>query len=117
MVVLFAITWVFFVYRDDPYVDSEHAGGRRLGMEPGVSAIPATIERGAKPRTAKSPAPTARLTVDVKRDLDLRPEDAAAIDALIESRPQAGVFLSKTWLSGFFAEPPTSPRPWPVLLR
>jgi O-antigen/teichoic acid export membrane protein len=31
MVVLFAVTWVFFVYRDDPYVDLKaHAAGRRV---------------------------------------------------------------------------------------
>jgi hypothetical protein len=31
MVLLFAITWVFFVYRDDPYVDLRaHLGGRRI---------------------------------------------------------------------------------------
>ena len=82
-----------------------------------MSGMPATIDPGAEPRAAKSPAPTARLTVDVKRDLDLRPEDAAALDALIESRPQAGVFLSRTWLSGFFAEPPQDREPLLVLLR
>jgi O-antigen/teichoic acid export membrane protein len=31
MVLLFAITWAFFVYRDDPYVDVRaHLGGRRV---------------------------------------------------------------------------------------
>ena len=31
MVLLFAITWVFFVYRDDPYVNLKaHLGGRRV---------------------------------------------------------------------------------------
>jgi peptidoglycan biosynthesis protein MviN/MurJ (putative lipid II flippase) len=31
MVLLFAMTWVFFVYRDDPYVDLKaHLGGRRV---------------------------------------------------------------------------------------
>jgi CelD/BcsL family acetyltransferase involved in cellulose biosynthesis len=86
-------------------------------MEPGMSRVPATIERGAEPRAPKTLTPTARLTVDVKRDLDLTPEDAAAIDALIENRPQAGVFLSKAWLSGFFAEPPENCEALLVLLR
>lgn len=86
-------------------------------MEPGVSRVPATVEPCAEPRAPKTPTPTARLTIDVKGDLDLRPEDAAALDALIERRPQAGVFLSKAWLSGFFAEPPHSFEPLLVLLR
>ena len=31
MVVLFVVTWVLFVYRDDPYVDLKaHLGGRRV---------------------------------------------------------------------------------------
>src|SRR5204863_1597360 len=37
---------------------------------------------------------------------ELPSDDAAAIDRLLESRPEVGVFLSRAWLSGFFAEPP-----------
>jgi CelD/BcsL family acetyltransferase involved in cellulose biosynthesis len=86
-------------------------------MEPGVSRAPATIESCAEPQSAKARAPSGRLTVDVKRDLDLSPEDVGALDALIESRPQVGVFLSKAWLSGFFAEPPEGFEPSLVLFR
>jgi CelD/BcsL family acetyltransferase involved in cellulose biosynthesis len=49
--------------------------------------------------------------------MNLMPEDAAALDALIEGRPRLGVFLSKGWLSGFFAEPPAGFEPAVVLLR
>jgi CelD/BcsL family acetyltransferase involved in cellulose biosynthesis len=57
------------------------------------------------------------LTVELKHDLNLRGEDAAALETLIEDRPQVGVFLSKAWLSGFFAEPPAGAEPLLVLLR
>lgn len=88
-----------------------------MEMEQGVSRVPATIESSAEPRSAKAPTPPARLTVEIRNDFDLRPEDAAALEALIESRPQVGVFLSKAWLSGFFAEPPSGFEPFLVLLR
>jgi CelD/BcsL family acetyltransferase involved in cellulose biosynthesis len=45
-----------------------------------------------------------RLTVELHRSLDLQPEDSAAVTALVEGRPEVGVFVSKPWLSGFFAE-------------
>jgi CelD/BcsL family acetyltransferase involved in cellulose biosynthesis len=88
-----------------------------MEMEQSVSRVPATIESCAEPRSAKAPTPSARLTVEIRSDFDLRPDDAAALDALIESRPQVGVFLSKAWLSGFFVEPPTGFEPFLVLLR
>jgi CelD/BcsL family acetyltransferase involved in cellulose biosynthesis len=37
-------------------------------------------------------------------DLALRPADEAALDRLVDARPGVGVFVSKPWLSGFFAE-------------
>lgn len=86
-------------------------------MEPGVSRVPATIASCPEPRSARAPIPPARLTVEIRNDFDLRPEDAAALEALIESRPQVGVFLSKAWLSGFFVEPPSGFEPFLVLLR
>jgi CelD/BcsL family acetyltransferase involved in cellulose biosynthesis len=61
--------------------------------------------------------PAARLTVEVKRDLDWRPEDAASLAGLLESRPSVAVFLSNAWLSGFFAEPPPGCDPALALLR
>ena len=68
-------------------------------------------------QSSSAPASPARLTVELKRDLDLRPEDTASLESLIEGRPNLGVFVSKAWLSGFFAEPPTGFEPSLVLLR
>jgi len=82
-----------------------------------MSRLPATIECCAEPRSSKAWKPPAGLTVEIKSGLDLRPEDAVALEALIESRPQVGVFLSKAWLSGFFVEPPRGFEPLLVLLR
>jgi CelD/BcsL family acetyltransferase involved in cellulose biosynthesis len=59
----------------------------------------------------------AGLSVELRRDLDLPAVDAAALDTLIDSRPETGVFLSRAWLSGFFAEPPAGFEPAVVLLR
>lgn len=61
--------------------------------------------------------PTDHLCVELKRDLDLQPADAAVLDALIERQPHVGVFLSPAWLSGFFADPPAGDEPVIVLLR
>ncbi len=62
-------------------------------------------------------APRTSLSIEVARDLDLRPQDALAYDALIAGRPEAGVFLSRAWLSGLFAEPSAGSEPLLVLLR
>jgi CelD/BcsL family acetyltransferase involved in cellulose biosynthesis len=85
-------------------------------MEPGVSRLPA-IAYTSKPGSPKVETRQRGLTIEVKRDLDFRFEDAAALEALIESRPRVGVFVSKAWLSGFFAEPPPHFEPVLVLLR
>ena len=62
-------------------------------------------------------APRTSLTVEATQGLDLRPQDALAYDALVASRPETGVFLSRAWLSGLFAEPPAGSEPLLVLLR
>jgi CelD/BcsL family acetyltransferase involved in cellulose biosynthesis len=61
--------------------------------------------------------PTDRLSVELKRDLDLEPDDRRTLDRLIDSRPYVGAFLSPAWLSGFFAEPPAGAEPSLALLR
>jgi CelD/BcsL family acetyltransferase involved in cellulose biosynthesis len=61
--------------------------------------------------------PGGRLTVELGRDLDLGPADGTALAALLESRPTVAVFLSKAWLSGFFADRPAGARPGLVLFR
>jgi CelD/BcsL family acetyltransferase involved in cellulose biosynthesis len=85
-------------------------------MEPGVSGAPAMIARTESP-SPKPPASPGRITVDVHRGLGLLPEDADALDALIESRPNVGVFLTRAWLSGYFAEPPLGCEPSILLFR
>jgi len=49
----------------------------------------------------------ARLSLDVRRDLDWCAADAAALEGLVEARPHVGVFLTTAWLSGFFTHPPS----------
>ena len=58
-----------------------------------------------------------RLTIELRSNLDLRREDCEALDSLIEARPRAGVFASKAWLSGLFAEPPAGVTPSMALIR
>ena len=50
------------------------------------------------------PPPADGLRVEVLLDMHLRGEDETALEALVEARPEVGVFMSKPWLSGFFAE-------------
>jgi CelD/BcsL family acetyltransferase involved in cellulose biosynthesis len=83
--------------------------------EQGVSQVSATAR--LEPAPAVPSLPPAALTVEVRRDLDLRPEDAASLAGLLESRPSVAVFLSNAWLSGFFAEPPRGGDPALVLVR
>jgi CelD/BcsL family acetyltransferase involved in cellulose biosynthesis len=78
---------------------------------------PAIAGVHAVPRPSPIVTTPARLTVDLRSNLDLRPEDAAALDTLIEGRPQTGVFLSRAWLSGFFLERPRGVEPAIVMLR
>lgn len=86
-------------------------------MEPGVSRVSTAVEACAEPNLAKPPGTPGRITIEVQQSLDLRPADAAAFDALIASRPALGVFVSKPWLSGLFADPPQGCEPSLVLLR
>ena len=45
-----------------------------------------------------------RLRATCQVDLDLDPEDEATLDAMVEARPETGLFVSKPWLSGYFNE-------------
>lgn len=47
---------------------------------------------------------TEGLEVEAQSHLQLRPDDEAALEALVDARPQVGLFGSKPWLSGFFAD-------------
>jgi CelD/BcsL family acetyltransferase involved in cellulose biosynthesis len=85
-------------------------------VEPGMNlAIATGADRAA--RSVVPLLPADRLSVEVKRDLDLDPEDARALDGLIDGRPYVGAFLSPAWLSGFFAEPPAGVEPSLALFR
>jgi CelD/BcsL family acetyltransferase involved in cellulose biosynthesis len=86
-------------------------------MDQGVRQRPAVADWRAGPRPIPIVMLPGRLTVELRSNLDLRPEDAAALDTLIEGRPQAGVFLSRAWLSGYFIEPPFGVEPSVVMLR
>jgi CelD/BcsL family acetyltransferase involved in cellulose biosynthesis len=67
--------------------------------------------------TAKTPGPSGQMTVEVRRDLEFAPEDAAVLETLIAARPHVGVFVSKAWLTGCFAEPPDGFEPSLLLMR
>jgi len=60
---------------------------------------------------------TGRIAVEIKHDLDLSPADVAVFDDLIATRPDVGVFISRSWLSGLFAESPDGAAPALVLFR
>lgn len=62
-------------------------------------------------------AATGPLAVEARRDLVLASQDAASVEALIASRPGVGIFLTRAWLSGFFAEPPRGFEPSLAILR
>jgi CelD/BcsL family acetyltransferase involved in cellulose biosynthesis len=78
--------------RTDPSVASQGGLSRRSA-------------EGAKAESASS-IPVGKLTVAVRRDVGWSPEDLAALDHLVGLRPHVGLFVSQTWLSGFFADPP-----------
>jgi len=60
---------------------------------------------------------TGPISVEIKSDLGLTTADAAVFEGLIASRQDVGVFVSRSWLSGLFAEPPHGAEPMLVLLR
>jgi CelD/BcsL family acetyltransferase involved in cellulose biosynthesis len=64
-----------------------------------------------------SSTPIGTLTLAVRRDVEWSPEDLASLDRLIELRPHVGLFLSRSWLSGFFADPPADEEPTIVECR
>jgi CelD/BcsL family acetyltransferase involved in cellulose biosynthesis len=83
-------------------------------MEPRMTAAPATARAVAPSSTTKT---STTLTVETSRDPALSRADILALDALIDARPEVGVFLSTAWLSGYFEEPPAGAEPMLVLIR
>ena len=83
-------------------------------MGASVIALPETI---ALPTLGARDDVALRLDVEVRRDLELSADDALAMDGLIVSRPHTGLFLSRAWLAGFFAEPPGHSEPFLLMLK
>ena len=81
-----------------------------------MSALPAPVERPPAPAPPAA-LPDRALVVEIRRDLDLAPDDAAALVAILEGRPEIAVFVSPAWLSGFFAEPSPGAEPCLALFR
>ena len=69
-------------------------------MSPGFTAAWSFAAPASQPARQ-----TTALALEWTGTLDFSQEDAAVVELLIEERPELGVFLSKAWLSGFFAEP------------
>ena len=84
-------------------------------MEQGVTRRAAAVERAVP--VVEASAQTGRIAVAVQANLDLPPADAAAMDALIATRPEVGVFVSRAWLAGLFQEPPLGVEPMLVIFR
>jgi CelD/BcsL family acetyltransferase involved in cellulose biosynthesis len=82
-------------------------------MRQGQTAATLVLE---PPRPA-APSSSSPLTIDVSRNLDLTGDDAAAVDRMLAARPEISVFLSRAWLSGFFADPPAGAEPAFVTIR
>ena len=79
--------------------------------------LSAAVERTAQAIDRPVAVATGRITIEIRRDLELAPADAAAMDALVASRPCVGVFVSRAWLSGLFEEPTLEAEPMLVLFR
>jgi len=84
-------------------------------VEPRVSTAPIVTTTTAAPRT--DARRRTGLTIEHRGDLSWTTDDVLAFETLIEARPHVGVFLTRAWLSGLFAEPPDRCQPSVLLLR
>jgi hypothetical protein len=74
-------------------------------VEPGVSQLVAALDSSeALWPSQQAPSP-GRLHAVFLQDLGLDADDQAAVDAMVDARPETGLFVSKPWLSGYFNEP------------
>lgn len=80
-----------------------------------MSTAPVISTTVPTPRIAHPPR--SPLTVEVRRDVAWSVPDQEAIETLIDARPHVGVFLTRAWLSGLFAEPPDGASPTLLLFR
>jgi hypothetical protein len=60
---------------------------------------------------------TTRLKVEITHDVHLSEHDVKSVDALLVSRPEFGVSLSRAWLSSLLSEPPPHSEASLLLLR
>ena len=82
-----------------------------------MSTRAVALERSGTPLDTTVVVGGGPISVDVRSDLDLQPSDVSVYDELIATRPDVGVFVSRSWLSGLFAEPPRGAQPMLALFR
>ena len=71
--------------------------------------------QAAAPRQV--PRVRGELVIEQRSDLSWAHADVAALEAFIDIRPHAGVFMTPAWLSGYFAEPARRWEPLMLLMR
>src|SRR6478672_4964123 len=74
-------------------------------LEPRVIVGLATDDGLLTARSSFVVIPAASLQVERRTDLTLDPADRESFEAILQSRPSVGAFVSTAWLSGFFDEP------------
>jgi hypothetical protein len=86
-------------------------------MEPGMSQLVAALDSTHALWPGQAAQTPGRLRAVFLCDLGLDAEDAAAVDEMVDARPETGVFVSKPWLSGYFNEPHAGTEYGLLLLR
>jgi CelD/BcsL family acetyltransferase involved in cellulose biosynthesis len=76
-----------------------------------VAALPGAPQ----PDTAIAGRPA--LSIDTRSDVNWTSRDLAALDSIIDERPHVGAFLSRAWLSGLIASPPSGFDPLVLVFR
>lgn len=81
-------------------------------VTPDTAVVAAPQRTVATLREADTP-----IGVELKSTFDLSAADTAAVRELVARRPNVGMFLSKPWMSSFFAEPAGPFQPHVALFR
>jgi len=85
-------------------------------MEPGVTSAVRANQLHQRPTMASS-APPGAVSVELRREVNLRPAEQATVEVLSRQRPNLAAFLSKAWLSGFVAGMQAGHEPLLALVR
>jgi CelD/BcsL family acetyltransferase involved in cellulose biosynthesis len=85
-------------------------------MEPGMSQLVAALDSTRAFCPGPLPA-LGGLRAEFCPHLRLEPGDRAAVEALVDVRPETGVFLSSAWLSGYMEDRPEGIEYGMLLLR